>query len=78
LTFLLQSGNHGTQFSRIVCDTADDGELEVGAALVDAYLADWHPLDSWHLMRWHEEATDLPGGEVRVAFTSSSSAGCMW
>lgn len=76
ISFVLQSGNHGAQFARIVCDTADTGSLHVDAALVDAWLAEWLPFYSWRLARWHEEWIDVP--DVRVTFSAASTAGCMW
>jgi hypothetical protein len=76
VSFAIMSGNHGTQFSRVLCQTADSGSLHVDAKLFESYLADWHPMNSWHLTRWHEEGVDVPG--VRVTFAASSHAGCMW
>lgn len=76
VAFVLQSGNHGTQFARILCETSDTGSLHVDAALLDAWLTEWVPIYAWRFTRWHEEWVDLPG--VRVTFTASSLTGCMW
>lgn len=76
VAFVIMSGNHGTQFSRVLCETADTGSLHVDATLFESYVADWHPLNSWRLTRSREEGTVLDG--VHVTFSASSTAGCMW
>lgn len=76
VAFVLQSGNHGGQFSRVLCEIADTGSLHVDAALLDAYLTEWRPVESWSLARWHEDHVDH--SDVRVTFTASSLTGCRW
>lgn len=76
VAFVLQSGNHGGQFARVLCESADTGSLHVDAALLDAWLGEWRPVESWSLARWHEDHVDLAG--VRVTFTAASQAGCRW
>lgn len=68
----LESGNHGGQFARIACDTADDGALDVDAALIDAYLDSPRPVDLWRLVR-HNATTS---GTVRL--TAASQVSCRW
>lgn len=78
--FALQSGNHGLQFSRLTCAIADTGHLRVGTALIDAFLADFYPVQLWILQRKHEGANNAgPVDErlravSRVACTSGSGA----
>jgi len=76
IRFVLQSGNHGAQFSSIVCETADTGSLVVDASLVAAYLDDFHPLHRWTLTRSRDGIEIL--GDVRVELRARSSAGCQW
>jgi hypothetical protein len=76
IRFVLRSGNHGAQFSSVVCATADDGELTVDAALVDAYLAQWRPVELWNLVRYSEGSA--VAGETLVTLRAVSGASCMW
>ena len=68
----LESGNHGGQFARIACDTADDGALDIDAALIDAYLDSPRPLDLWRLVRHNATI----GGIVRLS--TQSQVSCRW
>lgn len=72
--FQMQSGNHGEQFSHIMCEAPDTGGLIVDGELLTLYLADWHPLESWRLSRTVTQETTLPGARVRVV--AGSTAGC--
>jgi len=73
--FSIRSPNHGTQFSRIECETADDGELVVDASLVDLYVPDFHPAgDGWVLTRTSTGFVDLPQG--RVELVAAGTTGC--
>jgi len=72
----LRSGNHGSQFAAVVCETADDGELVVDAEIVDAYLAEWRPVELWQLTRYHEGT--VVAGETLVQLWAVTSASCMW
>ncbi len=76
ITFVLQSGNHGAQFSSVVCETDDSGSLVVDASLVAAYLGGFHPLQRWTLTRSSEGATSID--DVRVELRARSSVGCQW
>jgi hypothetical protein len=72
--FGLLSGNHGEQFSSLACETDDSGELVVDAALVTAYLLDWHPLHRWSLTRQTAGSTAIPQG--LVVLHAASTVGC--
>jgi hypothetical protein len=74
--FVMQSGNHGEQFSRIECDSKDTGEIAVDGKLIDAYLKEWRPLESWRLLRHATGYSDTPGG--RVEFVATGTIGCMY
>ncbi len=74
--FTLRSGNHGNQFSSVVCETGDSGELVVGAELIDAYLEAFHPVDVWTLERIHSGQTQA--GDTRVELQAVSSASCTY
>ena len=74
--FVMQSGNHGEQFSRIVCEAPDTGTLRVDAELLALYLADQRPLEAWRLSRTASRETTQPGARVRVEATST--VGCMY
>ncbi len=76
VSFSLQSANHATQFSRVVCETEDTGELIVDATLLSAFLADWHPVWSWNLARSDEswETVDDWG----IGLSVHTSVGCSW
>lgn len=74
IRFQMQSGNHGEQFSRVVCETPDTGTLIVDGELLTLYLADWHPLESWRLSRTASHETTMPGARVRVV--TGSDLGC--
>ncbi|TNF37351.1 MAG: hypothetical protein EP329_03405 [Deltaproteobacteria bacterium] len=76
LRFTLQSGNHGSQFVRIVCDSADTGVLTVDAALMTAYLTEQRPVESWRLERFREGLA--PAGDAAVALFVGSDVGCSW
>jgi len=70
VVFSLQSGNHGIQFSSVVCTTADDGQLRVDASLIDAFAADFHPVQLWILRREREDAAVAGPADVRLRATS--------
>ncbi|PKN45727.1 MAG: hypothetical protein CVU59_08190 [Deltaproteobacteria bacterium HGW-Deltaproteobacteria-17] len=70
VVFSLQSGNHGNQFSSVVCTTADDGHLRVDASLLDAFAADFHPVQLWILRREREDATVAGPADVRLRAVS--------
>jgi hypothetical protein len=70
VVFSLQSGNHGIQFSSVVCTTDDDGHVLVDASLIDAFLADWHPVQLWILRRAREDTTVAGPAEVRLRAVS--------
>ncbi len=70
VVFSLQSGNHGIQFSSVVCTTADDGQLRVDASLIDAFAADFHPVQLWILRREREDAVVAGPADVRLRATS--------
>ena len=74
--FMMRSGNHGGHFSQLICDTADTGELVVDKALIAAYRANWHPVESWRLER-HSVGTTR-GTDLAVTFRVSSVVGCMY
>ncbi len=76
MRFHLRSGNHGTQFSTLVCDTADDGELIVDAALLSTWLADFHPVNLWLLQR--SSASTTESGAATVEFEVSTRVSCMY
>jgi len=76
LRFTMRSGNHGNQFSSIVCETSDTGELVVSADLLDAYRADFHPVDIWVLERVGSGQT--VAGEVRVELRAISQVSCTY
>ncbi len=73
IRFILQSGNHGIQFSSIVCTLPDTGFLHVDAALLDAFLADFHPVTLWVLRRVCEGRTRAGNADVRLRNISQSS-----
>jgi len=72
--FALQSGNHGLQFSSVTCEVADTGFLRVDAALIDAFAADFHPVQLWILRRQHEGA--VAAGPVDVRLRAVSRVAC--
>jgi hypothetical protein len=74
--FTLRSGNHGNQFSSIVCETGDSGELVVGAELLDAYRAGFHPVDVWILERAGSGQTVADG--VRVELRAIAQSSCTY
>ena len=76
VAFSLQSGNHAAQFSRIVCETEDTGQLVVDASLLTPFLEDWHPVWSWTLSR--QAQTWETVGEWAVGLSVSTSVGCTW
>lgn len=76
LRVVFQSGNHGTQFARIECDTADTGALVIDAALVSGYLAGQRPVESWRMTRVHESRG--LAGDALVALSIESGVLCMW
>ena len=76
IRFRLASANHGNQFSSIHCEAEDTGELIVDRSLIAAWLADWHPVNSWSLERSRRGSTDLP--PYRVVLSASHSVGCSW
>ncbi len=73
---ILQSGNHGLQFSSIVCESADDGSLTVDSSLVTAYLAEWRPVEQWILMRLHEQTATVT--DVRVVLRAIHRQVCWY
>ena len=74
--FTMRSGNHGNQFSSVVCDTDDTGELTVDAALLDAYRADFHPVEVWVLERF--SAGQTQAGPHLVELRAVSQASCTY
>lgn len=70
--FSLQSGNHGMQFSSITCAAADSGYLRVDGALIDAFLADFHPTRLWVLRREHEGSAAAGIADVRLRAVSQT------
>ena len=74
VSFELISANHGTQFGHVECETADTGALTVDASLVDLHLAEFNPVPSWRLARFHVGAIDV--GDVRVEFEARSQISC--
>ena len=76
VAFSLQSANHAAQFSRIVCETEDTGQLVVDASLLAAFLEGWHPVWSWTLSR--QAQTWETVGEWAVGLSVSTSVGCTW
>ncbi|MBM4371664.1 MAG: hypothetical protein FJ098_08420, partial [Deltaproteobacteria bacterium] len=68
--------NHASEFSRILCETEDSGELVVDATLVAALLEGWHPVWAWSLARRVSRGADVDG--TRIGLGISSSVGCMW
>jgi hypothetical protein len=74
--FTLRSGNHGNQFSSIVCETGDSGELVVGADLLDAYRAGFHPVDVWLLERTGSGQAEADG--VRTELRAISQISCVY
>lgn len=74
--FAMQSGNHASQFSSIICETDDTGSLVVDASLISAYLADSLSIDLWEIHRFRDGVADAEGG--RVVLRATSSAGCRW
>ncbi len=76
IRLVLQSSNHGLQFSSIVCETDDDGALTVDADLITAYLADWRPTESWNLSRYRDGVTRA--GDVEVRLRAASLTGCTY
>ena len=74
--FEMRSGNHGDQFSRIVCEAPDTGSLTVDGALLAKYLADWRPFESWRLTRSATGQANAAG--VRVVLTAMSAVGCSY
>ncbi len=75
IELIIQSGNHGLQFSSIVCETADDGSLTVAASLVAAFLAEWRPVESWMLSRYRDGRTRV--GDVDVELRAVSRTACI-
>lgn len=73
--FSIRSPNHGTQFSRIECETEDDGELVVDASLVDGYLAGFHPAGTIAVLERMSRAVGVTSGGA-VAFEVSSRVSC--
>jgi hypothetical protein len=76
IRFRMQSGNHATQFSSIVCETEDNGSLVVDASLVSAYLVDFHPFNRWELYRFRDGGAETENG--RVVLRATSAASCGW
>jgi len=76
IRFVLQSGNHGMQFSSVVCETDDTGSLTIDSSLIAAYLADFHPVHRWTLTRSRLGTTIV--GDVRVEMHARSNVGCQW
>jgi hypothetical protein len=75
ITFVMRSGNHGEQFSRVECESDDSGELVVDASLVGLYLDDWHPMDLWSLTRSRAASVDAGGAEAALSVSSTNSCG---
>jgi len=46
------------------------------AEIVDAYLAEWRPVELWQLTRYHEGT--VVAGETLVQLWAVTSASCMW
>lgn len=76
IRFVMQSGNHGEQFSHIVCEVSDQGSVVVDADLLALYLADWRPIEAWRLSRTLTQETTLPGARVQVE--ARSEVGCFY
>jgi hypothetical protein len=76
ILLVLQSGNHGLQFSSIVCETGDDGSLTVGASLIGAFLAEWRPVESWRMSRYRDGSIRV--GDVDVELRAMSTTGCTY
>ena len=76
IELVMQSGNHGLQFSSIVCTTADDGSLTVAASLIAAFLADWRPVEAWRLSRYRDGHAQV--GDVDVELRAISTSGCSY
>lgn len=67
--------NHATQFVRIDCESPDDGEVSVDRALLDLYLADWHPAGTiWSVERMRAVRDVVDGFDVRLEV--SGRTGC--
>jgi hypothetical protein len=60
--FVMQNEYHGGQFSRIVCDTADDGELVIDAAIVSRYLEEPKMTEAWRMDRYAQGVVSWAGG----------------
>ncbi len=74
--FTMRSGNHGNQFSSVVCETGDTGELVVGGELIDAYLNEFHPVDVWILERVHAGQTQA--ADARIELRAVVQASCTY
>ena len=72
--FRLISGNHGTQFGHIECETGDTGNLDVDATLVNLHLDAFNPMPTWSLERVHAGDAVIDG--TRVVLEASSQVRC--
>jgi hypothetical protein len=75
ISFVMRSGNHGEQFSRVECESDDTGELVVDASLVGLYLDDWHPMDEWTLARSGTATVAAGDSEAAISVASTYSCG---
>lgn len=76
IRFTLASANHGNQYSSIVCESGETGELTVDRSLIQAWLSDWHPVEAWRLERSTSGTADA--SPYRVVLSASCSTSCSW
>ena len=77
VSLFIGSGNHGDQFSHIVCTAdKDPGQFVVDGSLVTELLNDGAPIWAWRLNR--ESLTNKVAGDYKVVLSISSGQGCSW
>ena len=76
IRFGLRSGNHATQFSSVVCETDDTGELIVDASIISAYLEQSRPIEMWELIRYRDGTA--PAKEAGIILRAENIRSCGW
>ena len=74
--FVLECGNHGGMFPFVVCETDDSGMLTVNADIMNAYLAEWRPIELWRLERFKE--SQIVVDRIPISLQTVSRVGCRW